>query len=85
MGRMSDGQWLTATHSPSVLAYACGHPSCWPEGASSSKACYATSKELNDHHKAEHAADLGGSTPFRCGLPGCKKSWKVNKLTTCPS
>ncbi|KZT65566.1 hypothetical protein DAEQUDRAFT_768737 [Daedalea quercina L-15889] len=72
---------LPATTDSSVLAYACGHPDCWPESSSSSKACYATSKEVSDHSKAQHAADLGGSTPFRCGLPGCKKSWKsINGL-----
>lgn len=83
--QFGDVSVLIAVRSSSVLAYACGHPSCWPQGATSSQACYATSKELNDHQKVEHAEDFGGSTPFRCGLPGCKKSWKVNELSTCSS
>ncbi|PCH33331.1 hypothetical protein WOLCODRAFT_159989 [Wolfiporia cocos MD-104 SS10] len=64
-----------------VPAYACGHPRCWPADASGSSACYATSKELLNHNKMEHVDDMGGSTPFRCGLAGCKKSWKsINGL-----
>ncbi|KAI1797566.1 hypothetical protein LXA43DRAFT_981068 [Ganoderma leucocontextum] len=72
---------LPATIDPSVLAYACGHHDCWPEGAMASRNTYATSKELSDHSKTVHGGDLGGSKPFRCGLTGCEKSWKsINGL-----
>ncbi|KZT06298.1 uncharacterized protein LAESUDRAFT_726121 [Laetiporus sulphureus 93-53] len=72
---------LPATSDTSVLAYACGHLTCWPTDVSESKSRFATSKELSDHSKAEHTEDFGGSTPFRCGLAGCKKSWKsINGL-----
>jgi hypothetical protein len=45
-------------------------------------ACFATSRELGDHSKNDHADDvLGGGKPFRCGLEGCGKSWKsINGL-----
>ncbi|PIL30960.1 transcription factor [Ganoderma sinense ZZ0214-1] len=72
---------LAATTDPSVLAYACGHRDCWPEGAMTSRNAYVTSKELSDHSKGNHGGDLGGSRPFRCGLTGCEKSWKsINGL-----
>ncbi|KAL1951754.1 hypothetical protein VTO73DRAFT_903 [Trametes versicolor] len=72
---------LPATADPSVLAYACGHRDCWPEGGVSSKSAFTTSKELSDHNKIVHSGDLGGSKPFRCALAGCEKSWKsVNGL-----
>lgn len=72
---------LPATANSAVLAYACGHSSCWPTDAPASRSCYATSKELADHNKAEHPDDMGGNSPFRCGLIGCIKSWKsINGL-----
>ena len=62
----------------SVLAYACGHESCWPSGESKSRNCYCTSQELYDHGKVEHSDDvLGCERPYRCGLPECGKGWKV--------
>ncbi|CCM00327.1 uncharacterized protein FIBRA_02357 [Fibroporia radiculosa] len=70
----------SATVPQPILAYACGHPDCWPVNTEASKSCFATSKHLSDHNKSSHAADLGGSTPFRCGLAGCKKSWKLQSI-----
>ncbi|OBZ79994.1 Myb-like protein L [Grifola frondosa] len=52
-----------------------------PDDAPESKSCFVTSKELSTHSKVDHSGDLGGSRPFRCGLPGCDKSWKsINGL-----
>jgi hypothetical protein len=65
--------------SPSMRPYACGHRQCWPadSAAMTSSACFATSRELSDHSKNDHAHDvMGGGQPFRCGLDGCGKSWK---------
>lgn len=69
-------------YSPSIKPYACGHQLCWPVRETKSCACFATSRELNDHSKTSHADDiLGGGKPFRCGLDGCTKSWKsINGL-----
>lgn len=64
-------------HSPSIKPYACGHESCWPSNAASSRACYCTSRGLSDHNKTAHPEDSGGDRPYRCGLEGCGKSWKV--------
>lgn len=64
-------------HSPSIKPYACGHESCWPSNAASSRACYCTSRGLSDHNKTAHSEDSGGDRPYRCGLEGCGKSWKV--------
>ncbi|KAL4069412.1 hypothetical protein J3A83DRAFT_3553486 [Scleroderma citrinum] len=72
---------LPATSDPSIRPYACGHESCWPAHASTSLACYSTSRGLSDHTKAEHLDDVGGDRPYRCGLEGCGKSWKsINGL-----
>ncbi|KAF9243835.1 hypothetical protein BU15DRAFT_42731 [Melanogaster broomeanus] len=72
---------LPATSDPSVKPYACGHESCWPAHAASSRACYCTSRGLSDHNKAAHLDDSGGDRPYRCGLEGCGKSWKsINGL-----
>ena len=73
---------FTQLYSPSVKAYACGHQLCWPARETKSCACFATSRELNEHSKITHADDiLGGGKPFRCGLDGCAKSWKsINGL-----
>jgi hypothetical protein len=39
---------------------------------------FVTSKELTDHIRTDHAADeFPDHKPYRCGLPGCNKSWKV--------
>lgn len=50
---------------------------CWPAGAPESSARFATSKELFDHSKIDHAHDPPGEKPFRCALAGCGKAWKV--------
>ena len=42
-----------------------------------SGACFATSKELSEHCRAEHADRSCDDRPYRCGLDGCGKSWKV--------
>ncbi|KIK49539.1 hypothetical protein CY34DRAFT_796967 [Suillus luteus UH-Slu-Lm8-n1] len=72
---------LPATKDPSIKPYACGHESCWPVAASSSLACFITSRGLSDHNKCSHPEDSGGERPYRCGLEGCGKSWKsINGL-----
>ncbi|KAF9229618.1 hypothetical protein BS17DRAFT_771690 [Gyrodon lividus] len=72
---------LQATPDPSVKPYACGHESCWPANAASSRACYCTSRGLSDHNKTAHPNDSGGDRPYRCGLEACGKSWKsINGL-----
>ncbi|KAG8220063.1 hypothetical protein J3R82DRAFT_1081 [Butyriboletus roseoflavus] len=72
---------LQATPDPSIKPYACGHESCWPPNAASSRACYCTSRGLSDHNKTAHPEDSGGDRPYRCGLDGCGKSWKsINGL-----
>ncbi|KAF9458340.1 hypothetical protein BDZ94DRAFT_1270889 [Collybia nuda] len=67
---------LPLTPDPSVRPYACGRGKCWPAGAPESSARFATSKELFDHSKIDHAHDPPGDKPFRCALAGCGKSWK---------
>ncbi|KAH9912246.1 uncharacterized protein BXZ73DRAFT_56407 [Epithele typhae] len=67
---------LPVTSDTSVLAYACGHRDCWPPNASQSANVFTTSGELAKHSRNDHNGDLGGVTPFRCGLEGCVKSWK---------
>jgi len=67
---------LPLTSDPSVKPYACGRERCWPAQATSSRVCFATSKELFEHSKAEHAGEPIGDRPFRCALAGCGKSWK---------
>lgn len=64
-------------HSPSIKPYACGTETCWPSGASTSRSCFTTSKELFDHNKAEHSDEAYTEKPYRCALAGCGKSWKV--------
>lgn len=68
--------------SSTILAYACGHTACWPLGATSSTQCFSTSGALLNHYKERHVDDAGASdeTPFRCGLKGCSKKWKVSIL-----
>jgi hypothetical protein len=45
---------------------------------------FLTSKELSDHIRTDHAADeFPDHKPYRCGLPGCNKSWKV--VSFCPT
>ncbi|KAG1904791.1 uncharacterized protein F5891DRAFT_944949 [Suillus fuscotomentosus] len=67
----------SVSHDPSIKPYACGHESCWPVAATSSIACYTTSRGLSDHNKSSHPEDSGGERPYRCGLDGCGKSWKA--------
>lgn len=45
-----------------------------------SKSCFATSKQLFEHSKGDHEGEPLGDKPFRCGLSGCGKSWKVSQL-----
>ncbi|KAI0344158.1 hypothetical protein BDW22DRAFT_1344257 [Trametopsis cervina] len=72
---------LPATTDPSVLAYVCGHDTCWPPGATMSSRCYNTSQELYDHWKIQHAEDATCERPYRCGIEGCGKGWKsINGL-----
>ncbi|KAL4075656.1 hypothetical protein J3A83DRAFT_4090213 [Scleroderma citrinum] len=72
---------LPATPDPVIKPYACGHESCWPANASTSLACYSTSRGLSDHTRAEHLDDVGSDRPYRCGFKGCGKSWKsINGL-----
>ncbi|RDB28956.1 Myb-like protein A [Hypsizygus marmoreus] len=67
---------LPLTPDPSIKPYACGRETCCPMDTASSSACFATSKELFDHSKIDHAEDPPGDRPFRCALAGCGKSWK---------
>lgn len=50
---------------------------CWPTNAPEGSARFATSKELLDHSRIDHALDPPGGKPFRCALAGCGKAWKV--------
>ncbi|KDQ54875.1 hypothetical protein JAAARDRAFT_37988 [Jaapia argillacea MUCL 33604] len=72
---------LPASSDPSIKAYACGHPDCWPSTSPSTLSCFATSFELSEHCKVSHTDMTGVSLidtdrPFRCGLAGCGKGWK---------
>ncbi|GLB36483.1 putative myb-like DNA-binding domain containing protein [Lyophyllum shimeji] len=67
---------LPLTTDLSVKPYACGRERCWPKDARMSSSCFATSKELFEHSKVDHARDIPGDRPFRCALAGCGKSWK---------
>ncbi|KAI5119921.1 hypothetical protein M0805_000886 [Coniferiporia weirii] len=74
---------LPITGDLSILAYACGHTSCWPRGTTSSSQCFATSGGLQNHFKDRHMDAPGAcdETPFRCSLEGCGKGWKsINGL-----
>jgi hypothetical protein len=64
-----------------LLAYVCGHEDCWPMTAQQGSIRFATSKKLWDHSKNVHQESMGGSRPFRCGLDGCGKGWKVRCTT----
>lgn len=76
-------------YSSSVLPYACGYDRCWATDASSSSSCFAMSKDLSEHVKTHESEE--SDRPFRCGLAGCGKSWKVSNLLsseielTCPA
>ncbi|KXN83638.1 Transcriptional activator Myb [Leucoagaricus sp. SymC.cos] len=77
--RLSSNLPLTAN--PSIRPYACGTDTCWPSGATTSRSCFTTSKELFDHNKIEHSDEPYTEKPFRCALAGCGKSWKsINGL-----
>ena len=61
----------------SIRGYACGHQRCLVSD-SAAGVQFVTSKELSDHIRTDHAADeFPEHKPYRCGLPGCNKSWKV--------
>jgi hypothetical protein len=69
----------------SIRGYACGHQRCIASD-SAVGVHFVTSKELSDHIRTDHAADdFPDHKPYRCGLPGCNKSWKVvfSHLTAC--
>lgn len=78
MSSLPDDGRNSLTYLSSVLAYVCGHEACWPSGQSASCKCYGTSQELYDHWKVEHSDDATCERPYRCGLPGCGKGWKVS-------
>ncbi|KAF8971449.1 hypothetical protein BDZ97DRAFT_1786576 [Flammula alnicola] len=66
---------------PNLRPYACGRPTCWPAGATTSHNCFSTSGELLDHSKDQHSEEEVAEKPYRCSLPGCEKSWKsINGL-----
>jgi hypothetical protein len=73
---------LTPLCSLSIRGYACGHQRCLVSD-SAVGIHFVTSKELSDHIRTDHAADeFPEHKPYRCGLPGCNKSWKVVSLFT---
>lgn len=74
---------LPVSSDPSIKAYACGHPQCWPASAATSSSIFATSHGLSEHCKERHAdmniiavGGTGNDQPFRCGLEGCGRGWK---------
>lgn len=73
---------LPASEDPSILGYSCGNSQCWLPDTSKSKFCFATSKALSEHVRAQHPNDLDAdSKPYRCGLQGCGRGWKsINGL-----
>jgi myb proto-oncogene protein len=72
---------LATSSDLSIRGYACGHQRCLVSD-SAVGIHFVTSKELSDHIRTDHAADeFPEHKPYRCGLPGCNKSWKsVNGL-----
>ncbi|KAF5375183.1 hypothetical protein D9758_000038 [Tetrapyrgos nigripes] len=62
----------------SIRPYACGYPSCWPSNSLTSRACFATSRELFEHNKLHEHNDpeIFEEKPYRCALPDCGRSWK---------
>jgi myb proto-oncogene protein/Myb-like DNA-binding protein BAS1 len=72
---------LPLSSDPNIKPYACGRPSCWSNNQDKSSNCFATSGELQDHAKDQHAEEEGFDKPYRCALAGCGKSWKsINGL-----
>ncbi len=60
-----------------IRGYACGHQRCLAND-STTGVQFVASKELSDHIRTVHAADeFPDHKPYRCGLPGCSKTWKV--------
>lgn len=62
-----------------VRPYACGHPECWTS-APDNHTRYTTAKLLLAHYREKHEDCEGEEEldkPFKCGLPGCDKAWKV--------
>lgn len=72
---------LATSSDLSIRGYACGHQRCLINDLSAGVQ-FVTSKELSDHIRTVHNADeFPDHKPYRCGLPGCNKSWKsVNGL-----
>lgn len=70
---------LPLSSDPNLRAYACGHSSCWPEGAAEGRCCFATSKELIEHRRTVHGEGESSvsARPYRCALASCGKSWKT--------
>ncbi|KAI9462329.1 hypothetical protein BJY52DRAFT_1256337 [Lactarius psammicola] len=61
---------LATSSDLSIRGYACGHQHCLVSDSAVG--------ELSDHIRTDHAADeFPDHKPYRCGLPGCNKSWKV--------
>ncbi|KAH9487048.1 Transcription factor MYB3R-4 [Psilocybe cubensis] len=72
---------LPLSSDPNIRPYACGRPQCWPNTATTSSSCFATSGELLDHSKEQHPDEDASEKPYRCALTGCGKSWKsINGL-----
>ncbi|KAI9511770.1 hypothetical protein F5148DRAFT_1168715 [Russula earlei] len=71
---------LATSSDLSIRGYACGHQRCLVNDSTGVQ--FLTSKELSDHIRTDHASDeFPDHKPYRCGLPGCNKSWKsVNGL-----
>ncbi|KAF8499457.1 hypothetical protein JB92DRAFT_2981456 [Gautieria morchelliformis] len=70
---------LPADHDRAVLAYACGHTSCWPGSTGRGDSCFATASELAGHRRLAHPVDQSPSESgkaYRCALQGCGKAWK---------
>ncbi|KZS96158.1 hypothetical protein SISNIDRAFT_548255 [Sistotremastrum niveocremeum HHB9708] len=67
----------------SILPYACGYVTCWPDNCLHGSSVFATSRELSEHCKEMHSyVEISDDfRPYRCALAGCGKSWKnVNGL-----
>ncbi|KAN0124953.1 hypothetical protein V8E52_001505 [Russula decolorans] len=72
---------LATSSDLTIRGYACGHQRCLAND-STAVVQFVTSKELSDHIRTVHGADeFPEHKPYRCGLPGCNKTWKsVNGL-----
>ena len=78
--RLSSQLPLVSQSDQQLLAYACGHSTCWVSD-DEIKSRFNTSGELLDHYRKAHS-DLSvhsssDGRAFRCALQGCGKGWKV--------